>query len=120
MDYSSPQVILPFHRSCRCALADWHLYVVRTLDHCLYTGISIDVPRRVREHMVQGRKTAKYLLAHKPKDLAFSWAVGEKSLALKVEYHFKRLSRPEKERILDAGRLRFERGSGRIEIPEGA
>jgi putative endonuclease len=99
-------------------MACWYLYIVRTVDDSLYAGISTDVTRRFREHCAQGGKTAKYLLAHKPLSLAFSQALGDRSLALKVEYHFKLLSKKDKDRIVDAKQLIFEPGSGRIKIPE--
>lgn len=98
-------------------MACWHLYIIRTIDHSLYAGISTDVQRRLREHLAQGRKTARYLLAHKPQGLAFSLAIGDRSLALKVEYHFKRLSKGEKERIVDSGQMIYDRHTGRIAIP---
>lgn len=96
--------------------ASWHLYVIRTLDGFLYSGISTNVPRRFKEHLSQGPRTAKYLVAHKPASLAFSAIIGEKSLALKVEYHFKQLAKREKELIVTAQRLEFDRESGRIRI----
>ena len=34
----------------------WHLYVIRTVDGCLYAGIATDVRRRYREHASGGPK----------------------------------------------------------------
>jgi putative endonuclease len=99
-------------------MACWYLYIVRTVDNSMYAGISTDVVRRFKEHCAQGRKTAKYLLAHKPLCLAYSQALGDRSIAQKVEYHFKLLSKKDKDRIVDAQQLIFEPGSGRIIIPE--
>jgi putative endonuclease len=96
----------------------WYLYIVRTVDGSMYAGISTDVLRRFKEHLAQGKKTAKYLLSHKPVSLAFSQALGDRSLALKVEYHFKELSKREKDRIVDAQHLIFEPDSGCIKVPE--
>ncbi len=95
----------------------WHLYVVRTVDRNLYAGVSTDVARRFAEHASQGRKAAKYLRAHRPARLVFSQAIGTRSLALKVEYRFKQLAKPQKERIVRAGRLYFDEVSGRIAVP---
>jgi putative endonuclease len=99
-------------------LTCWYLYIVRTVDDSMYAGISTDVQRRFREHLAQGKKTAKYLLAHKPVSLAFSQALGNRSLALKVEYHFKELSKKDKDRIVDAQQLIFDPDSGRIRISD--
>ncbi len=84
----------------------------------MYAGISTDVPRRFKEHLAQGKKAAKYLLAHKPESIAFSQALGDRSLALKVEYQFKELSKKEKNRIIDTQNLIFEQNSGSIRVPE--
>lgn len=97
--------------------ASWHLYVIRTVDGFLYAGISTDVRRRFKEHLEQGRNASKYLLSHKPAEVAFSVAVGDKGLALKVEYRFKRLSKTVKERIVAAGKVKFDPCSGKIRVP---
>jgi putative endonuclease len=97
----------------------WHLYVVRTIDGFLYAGIATDVQRRLGEHLSRGKKASRYLMAHKPRELAFSMAVGSRGLALKVEYRFKRLSKGAKERIIETGHMAFDRSSGRIEVPQG-
>ncbi|HVN72696.1 MAG TPA: GIY-YIG nuclease family protein [Desulfomonilia bacterium] len=85
-------------------------------DGSLYVGISTDVRRRFREHLAQGTKTAKYLFANKPLSLAFSHAIGSSALALKVEYHFKQLSKKEKEHLVSSGQLVFDIETGRIRI----
>ncbi|HWR68026.1 MAG TPA: GIY-YIG nuclease family protein [Desulfomonilia bacterium] len=95
-------------------VACWHLYVVRTVDGSLYAGISTDVERRYREHLSQGRESARYLRARKPLCLAFSRAIGDRPLALRVEHHFKRLAKRKKERIVASGHLAFDRDSGKI------
>ncbi len=92
----------------------WYLYVVATVDGCFYAGITTDVRRRWAEHVAQGNRTAKYLRAHKPLRLVFQQAIGPRSLAMKVEYRFKRLSRPAKQAIVAAGRLCIEGAGGRI------
>ena len=100
------------NRSCHC----WHLYVIRTDDQSMYAGISTDVQRCFKEHIAQGRKTAKYLLAHKPQSLVLSLPIGDQALALKVEYHFKRLTKMEKEMVVDSQQLFFDRDSGKIRV----
>ena len=92
----------------------WHLYVVRTVDNTLYAGIATDVDRRYAEHCARGPRSARYLRAHKPRRLVFRQAVGSRSLALKVEYRFKRLPRTAKNAIVRAGRLVCDRHTGAI------
>jgi len=62
----------------------WFLYLIRTADNRLYTGITTDVPRRFRQH--QAGKGAKALRGKGDLQLAFSHEVGEHSLALRLEY----------------------------------
>ncbi len=93
----------------------WHLYVVRTVDNCLYAGIATDVTRRYREHVAGGARAAGYLRAHRPEALVFTRRIGSRSLALKVEYRFKHLSKTAKERIVAAGHISFDERTGRID-----
>ena len=92
----------------------WHLYVVRTVKGTLYAGIATDVARRYQQHVTGGPKAAKFLRANPPRELAFERRIGSRSLALKVEYRFKQLSKRDKETIIAAGKLRLDRKSGRI------
>lgn len=94
----------------------WHLYVIRTVTGSLYAGITTNVRRRYQEHVSGGLKAARYLRANIPKDLAFKRRIGTRSLALKVEYRFKQLSKKDKEAIIRAGRLRIDRKSGEIRV----
>jgi putative endonuclease len=92
----------------------WHLYVIRTVDGRLYAGITTDVRRRYEEHASGGPKAARFLRANPPAALVFTRRLGSHSLALKVEYRFKQLSKKDKEAIVRSGRMRVERESGTI------
>ena len=92
----------------------WHLYVIRTTSGALYAGIATDVRRRYQEHASGGRKAARYLRANPPKEIVFKRRIGSRSLALKVEYRFKRLARRDKDEVVKAGKLRIDRRSGEI------
>ncbi|HBS2836304.1 TPA: GIY-YIG nuclease family protein [Klebsiella pneumoniae] len=83
----------------------WFLYLIRTADNRLYTGITTDVPRRFRQH--QAGKGAKAFRGKGDLQLAFSHEVGEHSLALRLEYRVKQLTKREKERLV-AGEDAFE------------
>ena len=92
----------------------WHFYVVRTVRGTLYAGIATNVRRRYQEHLSGSRKAAKFLRANPPEALVFKRRIGSHSLALKVEYRFKRLPKCDKEAIIRIGRLCFDRDSGNI------
>ncbi|MBA7930381.1 GIY-YIG nuclease family protein [Klebsiella sp. RHBSTW-00215] len=83
----------------------WFLYLIRTADNRLYTGITTDVSRRFCQH--QDGKGAKALRGKGELQLAFSHEVGEHSLALRLEYRIKQLTKRQKERLV-AGDGSFE------------
>lgn len=82
-------------------MTPWYLYLIRTGDNALYTGITTDVARRYRQH--QCGKGAKALRGKGELTLAFSAPVGDRSLALRAEYRVKRLTKRQKERLVAEG-----------------
>ena len=75
------------------------VYMLRCCDGTLYTGIATDVARRLAEHE-HGTRGSRYLRGRGPLQLVFQWEVDDRSLASRVEHRIKRLSRPEKERLI--------------------
>lgn len=90
----------------------WSVYIIRTVDDHLYSGVSTDVLRRYREHLAGGGRAAKYLKAHRPHALVFSLPIGSRALAQKVEYRLKRLSRGQKETVIRRRKLTFDPDTG--------
>ncbi|HSX20978.1 MAG TPA: GIY-YIG nuclease family protein [Gammaproteobacteria bacterium] len=83
-----------------CTPKAWYVYIIRCADRSLYTGITTDVTRRVREHCAQGKRTAKYLRGKAPLKLVLQLAIGNKDVALQVEYKIKQLSKAQKEAMI--------------------
>ena len=42
----------------------YYTYILRCKDNSLYTGITTDLERRVREHITKDEKCAKYTYLH--------------------------------------------------------
>lgn len=82
---------------------EFSLYILRCADGALYTGISVDVERRVAEH-ASGRRGARCLRGKGPLELVFSEVVGDRAAASRLEYRVKKLSRAQKMELV-AGRL---------------
>jgi len=82
--------------------AQWSLYLIRTAQASLYTGVTTDVQRRFAEHENRDKKNkgAKALRGKGPLKLVFKIAVGNRSDALKLEYKVKKLSRTDKQRLI--------------------
>ena len=70
--------------------------MLRCGDGSFYTGIAIDVARRIGEHE-QGKRGAKYLRGRGPLELVYQRSVGDRSIATRIEYRVKQLSKVEKE-----------------------
>lgn len=79
--------------------AGWFVYLIRTRQGYLYAGITTDVAQRLAEHE-GGKRGAKYLRAKGPLQVVYKAQIGSRSLASKVEYRIKRLSKLKKERII--------------------
>jgi predicted GIY-YIG superfamily endonuclease len=77
----------------------WHVYVVRTRDGELYTGVTTDVARRIAEHRAGGRG-ARYLRGREPLEIVYRKRLGERGLALRVEWRLKRRPRADKLEIV--------------------
>mgnify|MGYP001813884674 FL=1 len=77
----------------------YSLYILRCADGSLYTGITLDVSRRVEEHR-NGVRGAKYLRGRTPVELVFEQPAGDRAAALRLEHRVKRLSKHEKEALI--------------------
>ena len=77
----------------------YHIYILKCADKTLYTGITVDLARRIKEH--NGSKLgAKYTKARRPVKLAYSKKFRNRSLASKEESRIKKLSRAEKLKLI--------------------
>ena len=76
----------------------WRLYVLRCADGTLYTGITTELVRRVREH--NKGKGAKYTRGRRPVNIVYFETHPDRSSASKAEAAFKKLSRKKKLQII--------------------
>ncbi|KRV67838.1 GIY-YIG nuclease family protein [Aeromonas veronii] len=81
----------------------WSVYMVRTATGLLYTGISTDPQRRLRQH--QSGKGARALRGKGPLTLAWQQEVGEKGAALRIEYRLKQQPKSFKEQLIKSPAL---------------
>lgn len=80
--------------------SEWYLYVVRTRTGSLYTGISTDPVRRLRQHNGELSGGAKALRGKGPLQLVWQCRYANRSAASVAEAAFKKLSKAEKEQQL--------------------
>ena len=70
---------------------DYYIYIIRCEDNSLYTGITTDLERRMKEHLERGKRGAKYTSSHIAKEMEIAWKTNNKKKASKLEYHPKKL-----------------------------
>ncbi len=73
----------------------WWIYIL-DCDGRLYTGVTTDPVRRLHEHRAGRTRAARFTRGATSVELRYAVAVGGRSLALRVEYRLKRLTRGEK------------------------
>lgn len=78
----------------------YYVYIIRCAGERLYTGITTDVDRRMREHFGQTEKCAKFTRSHKAEALEALWSTADRSLASKLEYRIKQLTKAQKLRLI--------------------
>ena len=72
----------------------WSLYIIQCRDGSLYTGITTDISRRIKEH--NSKRGAFYTQNKTPVELAYQEVMPNQSEARKRESAIKRLTRKEK------------------------
>jgi len=82
----------------------WWVYIIRSDDSSLYTGITTDVERRFQEHCgkTAGKfKGAKFFYGRKPLEIVFREKFANRSAASIREYEIKQLDRKQKLKLIN-------------------
>ena len=75
-------------------MTSWHLYILELKDKTLYTGITVDLERRVRQH--NEGTASKCTRSRRPVTLVFSREFPDRSSASREEYRIKQMTRSQK------------------------
>lgn len=81
----------------------YYTYMIRCEDNSLYTGMTNNLEKRIDEHI--SKNGAKYTKSHNATKLEIAWRSKDKSLACKLEYHIKTLSKQQKEALIAGEKL---------------
>ncbi len=93
-----------------------YVYILRCVGGALYTGITSDIERRLREHLARSGVGAKYTRSHPAEAVAALWELSDLRLAARVEWRIKHWS-SEKKRALVLAPERL--GSADFPLPDG-
>jgi putative endonuclease len=77
----------------------WYVYMVVCSDRTIYTGITLDIEKRIAEHN-NGANGAKYTRSRRPVSIAYQEEFPDRSSASSREYQLKTLSRQQKLQLI--------------------
>ena len=97
---------------------NYYTYILRCEDNSLYTGMTTDLDRRIKEHLERGKQCAKYTMSHPAKKLEAAWKTSNKINAAKLEYHIKKLTKAQKEELIKNNKKLEEFLSEKIECKQ--
>ncbi len=83
----------------------YYTYMLRCSDNSIYTGMTNNLENRLNEHLSKGKNGAKYTKSHNVVKLEAAWKSKEKSLACKLEYQIKALTKKQKETLINGEKL---------------
>ena len=78
----------------------YYIYMLRCEKETIYTGITTDIERRLKEHFNKTEKCAKYTMNNTAKKLEALWSTEDRKLASKLEFYIKRLTKSQKEDLI--------------------
>ena len=81
----------------------YYTYIIRCKDNSIYTGMTNNVDERFNKHL--SGNGAKYTKSHIPDKLEAVWRCKDKSLACKLEYQLKHLTKQQKEDIIQGQKI---------------
>lgn len=74
----------------------WYVYVLLCADNSLYCGITTNLEKRLKQHNGELKGGAKYTRGRGPCRYVYIKKAMNRSIASKLEYQFKQLSRKNK------------------------
>jgi putative endonuclease len=80
----------------------WTVYIVQCSDGTLYTGVTTDLSRRLREHNGQGSRGARFTAARRPVMPVYHERANNRSAAGKREAAIKKLNRRQKLELISS------------------
>ena len=83
----------------------YYTYMLRCSDNSIYTGMTNNLENRINEHLSKSKKGAKYTKSHNAIKLEAVWKSNSKSLACKLEYQIKNLTKQQKENLINGEKL---------------
>ena len=78
----------------------YYFYILRCSDNSLYSGITKDLTKRLKEHNSAQGRGAKYTRSKRPVIMVYSEKMSSKGVALKKEAEVKKWPKAKKEKFI--------------------
>ncbi|MGB7054421.1 MAG: GIY-YIG nuclease family protein [bacterium] len=85
----------------------WYVYILKCRNNALYTGITNNIGRRLKEH--NSGKGGSYTKSQLPVSLVYSESHGSKSEALKREIQLKGWTKRKKQALIERNYAKLRR-----------
>ncbi len=83
----------------------YYTYMLRCADNSLYTGITNNIEKRMKEHFDKTKNCAKYTRTHTAQKLEAVWQSESRALACRLEFYIKQLPKNTKEILIKNNNL---------------
>ena len=80
----------------------WLIYILECIDDSLYCGITNNIEKRLKQHKGEIKGGAKYTRSHWPCKLVYKEKSASRSQALKREAIIKKMSKVEKQTLINS------------------
>ena len=80
----------------------WYVYILECCDQTYYTGIALNVAKRMDQHNGQDPGGAKYTQTRRPVKLLYKKRLPDQKTAMTEELRIKRLPRKQKMELIKA------------------
>jgi putative endonuclease len=94
----------------------WYLYLIENRLGQLYTGITTDPKRRIAQHRGEKVGGAKALKGKSPLTFRAIFQIASKSEAAVLECKVKKLTRTQKNNIIQSGKLKLTNKDGTLTL----
>ena len=81
---------------------NWLIYILKCVDDSLYCGITNNIEKRLKQHKGEIIGGAKYTRSHWPCKLVYKEKSASRSQALKREAIIKKMSKVEKQTLINS------------------
>ena len=86
----------------------YYVYILHCINNTYYTGYTTDLKRRYQEHLA-GSAKCKYTRSFKPTSIAASFEIiGTKADAMRLEREIKKLTRKQKDELVQTPKDRVD------------